>query len=1092
MNIFKNIAKIKIFVLVSLIVFATAFTPNTSFAISAPLPIMGMVTFNGTPIDGATVTMQDLTNSSAVFTLPDLTAGGGFYSSDTVNLVPAPSAGDQIQLVASYSGLTATITVLNTETNPGGGLITVPDLNIVSLSSAKNITSFDFNSLSPAVVGTVDNTAHTVALTVPNGTNITALVPTITVSANATVSPTSGTATDFTNPVSYTVTAQDSSTQAYTVTVTVSPPANVAVTGVSLNETSRTLAVGATDQLTATITPVNATNQTVTWSSNDLNIATVDNSGLVTAVAVGSAIITVTTVDGGFTATDNITISVVPAVSSYTLNGSAQSVVFNPNTPASVSIVLNANEAVKFTRIKILNSLGVEVKFFTEITDFVTTATKIWDGKNAGAVVVPDDVYTLQVNINDAAGTTVANLDLAPYTITVDTTAPIIAAHANVTAEATSASGATVTYTSPATSDNVDPAGTATCLPSSGSVFALGATTITCNATDTAGNPAISTTFILTVRDTTAPTITLNGSTPDVEINTAYTELGATASDLVDGSFAATPSGSVNTAVVGNNTITYDATDAHGNHSSTTRTVHVKDSVADAFAIISATLAAPGSDIANNMNTVTTNNVTAFSGLYFEKSISGSPVGKLTFSGALDLSADATKTFLQNLGTKLEQGNGRIALDARTSAVFAATGASLEMYNIMTPVTAANLIVRDDTGAVLTGVTSGFTYNAGLHKVTFSAAHFTQFDIDTTAPVIAAHADVTAEATSALGTTVTYTSPNATDNIDATAAATCSPASGTTFAEGDTTVTCSKSDTAGNAATQTTFVVHVTPSTTHLFTTPTDNGDGTKSGTQGSAETTSTSTSEGGIDIEMPANLVITGPSSWDGSISLPVITSTYTLTPDSGRTATAIEAIEIGAGDTHLKFDKAVKLTFAGQAGKYVGWSQGGTFHPIPTICDSATTPTLAAGADCKIDSGSDLLVWTKHFSTFVAYSQGISSSGGGSGGGGRYIPPITTVATVPTTTTLATGAVTTATPTIGQVLGATSFNFTKLMKKNSKGNEVTELQKFLTNLGYNLGTVDGKFGAKTKAAVIKFQLANGLKGDGVVGALTRAVLNK
>jgi hypothetical protein len=78
------------------------------------------------------------------------------------------------------------------------------------------------------------------------------------------------------------------------------------------------------------------------------------------------------------------------------------------------------------------------------------------------------------------------------------------------------------------------------------------------------------------------------------------------------------------------------------------------------------------------------------------------------------------------------------------------------------------------------------------------------------------------------------------------------------------------------------------------------------------------------------------------------------------------------------------------------------------------------------------------------------------------------------------------------GQVLGAQSFHFTLTLKKGSKGDEVTELQKFLNAAGYNCGTPDGKFGQKTKLALIKFQIANGLKGDGVTGPLTRAVLNK
>jgi hypothetical protein len=83
---------------------------------------------------------------------------------------------------------------------------------------------------------------------------------------------------------------------------------NVAVTSVSLSETSRTLKIGDTDQLTATVVPANATNKSVTWFSDKQGIATVNSSGLVTAIAAGTATITVTTVDGGFKASDNITV----------------------------------------------------------------------------------------------------------------------------------------------------------------------------------------------------------------------------------------------------------------------------------------------------------------------------------------------------------------------------------------------------------------------------------------------------------------------------------------------------------------------------------------------------------------------------------------------------------------------------------------------------------------------------------------------------------------------------------------------------------------------------------------------------------------
>lgn len=81
--------------------------------------------------------------------------------------------------------------------------------------------------------------------------------------------------------------------------VTVISDESVAVTGVQMSQAELALETGATHTLTAYVKPSNASNQSVSWSSNDNNVATVSN-GLVTAVAVGSATITVTTDEGGF------------------------------------------------------------------------------------------------------------------------------------------------------------------------------------------------------------------------------------------------------------------------------------------------------------------------------------------------------------------------------------------------------------------------------------------------------------------------------------------------------------------------------------------------------------------------------------------------------------------------------------------------------------------------------------------------------------------------------------------------------------------------------------------------------------------------
>ena len=85
----------------------------------------------------------------------------------------------------------------------------------------------------------------------------------------------------------------------------------VPVTGVTLNANSGTLYAGSTVTLTATVAPQDASNKAVTWSSSNTTVATVNN-GVVTALALGTATITVTTQDGGFTASYALTVQAVP------------------------------------------------------------------------------------------------------------------------------------------------------------------------------------------------------------------------------------------------------------------------------------------------------------------------------------------------------------------------------------------------------------------------------------------------------------------------------------------------------------------------------------------------------------------------------------------------------------------------------------------------------------------------------------------------------------------------------------------------------------------------------------------------------------
>ncbi len=95
----------------------------------------------------------------------------------------------------------------------------------------------------------------------------------------------------------------------YGINLTLGVSAPVAVTGVTLSDTSVSVAVNKTHTLIANVQPANATNKNVTWSSANDSIATVSSSGVVTGVSVGNTTVTVTTVDGGFTASASVAVT---------------------------------------------------------------------------------------------------------------------------------------------------------------------------------------------------------------------------------------------------------------------------------------------------------------------------------------------------------------------------------------------------------------------------------------------------------------------------------------------------------------------------------------------------------------------------------------------------------------------------------------------------------------------------------------------------------------------------------------------------------------------------------------------------------------
>lgn len=110
-----------------------------------------------------------------------------------------------------------------------------------------------------------------------------------------------------------TATANDGSGKAASCRITVNepytPPAIVHVTGISLDRETATIKKGSILQLSATVTPSNADDKTVRWESSNTDVATVDGNGKVTAIAPGTATITVTTTDQRKTATCPVTVT---------------------------------------------------------------------------------------------------------------------------------------------------------------------------------------------------------------------------------------------------------------------------------------------------------------------------------------------------------------------------------------------------------------------------------------------------------------------------------------------------------------------------------------------------------------------------------------------------------------------------------------------------------------------------------------------------------------------------------------------------------------------------------------------------------------
>lgn len=159
--------------------------------------------------------------------------------------------------------------------------------------------------------------------------------------------------------------------------------------------------------------------------------------------------------------------------------------------------------------------------------------------------------------------------------IVIDTIAPVISAHTDLVIEATTGAGALVEYILPTANDSINGSVVVSCLPISASQFALGDTTVTCTAADALGNTATSN-FKITVKDTTAPTITAPADInmpANAWLSTVILGMPVV-HDTVD-LVPAVTSDAPATFPVGTTVVTWTVTDDYGNHSSATQNVTI-------------------------------------------------------------------------------------------------------------------------------------------------------------------------------------------------------------------------------------------------------------------------------------------------------------------------------------------------------------------------------------------------------------------------------------------------------------------------------------------------------------------------------------
>ncbi|MCF7866298.1 PGF-pre-PGF domain-containing protein [Candidatus Woesearchaeota archaeon] len=133
-------------------------------------------------------------------------------------------------------------------------------------------------------------------------------------------------------------------------------------------------------------------------------------------------------------------------------------------------------------------------------------------------------------------------------------------------------------------------------------------------------------------------------------------------------------------------------------------------------------------------------------------------------------------------------------------------------------------------------------------------------------------------------------------------------------------------------------------------------------------------TTTANYSVSIPAGTQVQGDSSWNGLVQLPTVINSAEMTAPSvsGKTTSVDSVIEVGLSGIRLNFTQPIKILLEGMTGKNAAFSIDGTqLSKITTQCTNAAGAGIPAAGECYYDDGTDLIIWTYHFTKFSAYTE-------------------------------------------------------------------------------------------------------------------------